>query len=193
MHQNYIDSFMAIDDLARAASCFSDATVLAEAQQKRPWQTPLLPYVASLAGRGVVTHNRHPAPSRFLQTRKPQVFAIDRQAMERKRRARRAFLPVCSTAVSAVGGVGGVGGGSLTLVTDTLPFLRLMLTPTASVRRPLTSEQWDVLMELTAFAGRIPQPPAAAAIAPAPARLGPEVGARVAAGGASETEDDIEE
>jgi len=184
---------LAIDDLALAASCFSDAMVLVEAQQKRPWQTPLLPYVASLAGRGVVTHNRHPAPSRFLQTRKPQVFAVDRQALERKRQACRAFLPVCdsSTAISAAAGL----GGGFTLVTDTLPYLRLMLAPTVSAPHPLTSEQWDALMELTTFAGRITQSPAAATMI-SHAALAPQVaalGVRAVAGGASEAEDDIEE
>ena len=65
LQQNYLHFFSDVDELADAANYMSDAAVLMHAQRLRPWQTPLLPYVSSLAARGVVTMNRHPAPSRF--------------------------------------------------------------------------------------------------------------------------------
>jgi hypothetical protein len=160
LHQNYLDSFTEVDDLALAAACLSDANVLVDAQRRRPWQTPLLPYVASFAGRGIVTHNRHPAPSRFTQTRKPQVFAVERESLERRRRAAAAFR---GGAESSRGVRDGSSVGSAALVSEVLPFLRLIIAQRAgAASHELTTAQWQSVMEISAFgrAGAGPPPPA---------------------------------
>lgn len=136
----------------------SDANVLVDAQRRRPWQTPLLPYVASFAGRGLVTHNRHPAPSRFMQTRKPQVFAVERESLERRRRAASAFR-----GVGAIGAIDGSSIGSTALVSEGLPFLRLIIAQrSGALSHELTAAQWQSVMEISAFgrAGVGPPPPA---------------------------------
>lgn len=163
LHQNYVESYAEIDDLAEAAACLSDANMLVDAQRRRPWQTPLLPYVASLAGRGLVTHNRHPAPSRFMQTRKPQVFAIEREGLERKRRAASAFQrPQLDGTPEAGGVLRGGGIGSAALTSEVLPFLRLIIAQRGGGGHELTADQWQLLMELTSFgkpSGGLPPPP----------------------------------
>ena len=167
LHQNYLDSFLEIDDLAETASYLSDANVLVDAQRRRPWQTPLLPYVASLAGRGLVTHNRHPAPSRFTQTRKPQLFAVEREALERKRRAARAFQRP-----EANGFVESCCMSSAALTSEMLPFLRLIISQNqrGGQQQHLTAEQFQSVMELSTFAraGGGPGPPPLAVYRPLP-------------------------
>jgi hypothetical protein len=100
LHHNYAHFFSAIEELADAAASLSDAAVLLNAQRQRPWQGQLLPYVGSLAGRAVVTHNQQPAPSRFSQISKPQSFVVERNAVERAHQAMSAFHPVCKSQVT---------------------------------------------------------------------------------------------
>ena len=91
LHQNYLEFFTCIGDVAEAASCFSDASMLIDVHRRFPWQTPILPYVASIAARGVVTNNLAPAPSRLSQIRKPQAFAVDAEASSKMRQDLNAF------------------------------------------------------------------------------------------------------
>ena len=46
-----------------------------------PLPSQLLPYVASLASRAVITCNEHPEPTRFAQICKPQSLVIERSAL----------------------------------------------------------------------------------------------------------------
>ena len=201
-------------DLSLAATCLSDAAVLADAYRRRPWQTQLLPYVAALAGRGVVTHNRHPAPARKAMIRKPQLYAVEREGAERMRRTSAAFHSLegggCSGGGGGGGGAGSGGGGRFggsALATDVVPFLRVLAH--ASYGRPetaprLTDAQWKAMVELTTFGGRPPPPrglppphnsgAGAMAGAPSDPRAGPLLGAAAAAGAAPMIEEDeIEE
>lgn len=154
LHQNYPDYFGEIEDLADAANFLSDASALAEAQRRHPWQTPLLPYVASLAGRSVITHNRHPAPSRRSQIRKPQLFAVEREAVERARRAVAAFRSGLDFDLRL--------RGAGELASDLLPFLRLLMRQTSTARFAelprLSDEQFNAMVELTTY-GAAPPPP----------------------------------
>ena len=93
LHQNYLAFFEDINDVADASAHLSDAALLVHAHRRRPWQTPLLPYVASLASRGVTTCNRQPAPSKFTQVSKPQLFTVERTITDRRERATAAFRP----------------------------------------------------------------------------------------------------
>ena len=101
LQQNYLHFFSDVDELADAANYMSDAAVLMHAQRLRPWQTPLLPYVSSLAARGVVTMNRHPAPSRFTALTRPQSFTVEKTATERRQRVLAAFMPASDDHTSA--------------------------------------------------------------------------------------------
>ena len=129
-------------------------------------------YVArALAGRAVVTSNRHPAPSKFLQTRKPQLFQVERDSLERRRRGMTAFHRAPPT--SALGGAfGGGGGGSMIddvgglrgcseLTVDILPYCKFIATPKGvhEHRVHLTREQWQIMSDLTAYVGGPPPPP----------------------------------
>ena len=111
LHHNYPSFFGSIDDMADAASTLSDSAVLLGAQRLRPWQTQLLPYIGSLASRSVVTHNREPAPSRFSQISKPQIFAIERTVMERRQQAVAAFHPHTSGTTAAPQEAAALQGG----------------------------------------------------------------------------------
>ena len=177
LHQNYLECFSDPHDLAEAASYLSDAHCLVEAYRRRPWQQALLPYVASLAGRAVVTANRHPAPSRFLQTRKPQIYQVERDGLERRRRAMVSFHR--GSAATAFGGVaasafagadaGGVMGveqyggirGFSSLTVEIVPYLKFIAVPRGvhEHRVHLSHEQWKVMAELTTYAGGPPAPP----------------------------------
>jgi hypothetical protein len=144
LHQSYIECFSDISELAEAALCLSDASHFVDAYRRRPWQTPLLPYVASLAGRGVVTCNQNPLPSRRLQICKPQVFAVERELLERKRRTALAFQRPKSDArcfhTAAV------------LATDVLPMLSaLMRSNMSSVSPHLGKISDDSLRSMQLF------------------------------------------
>ena len=179
LHQNYVECFSSMDDLAEAANYFSDAHVLTDAQKRRPWQLPLLPYIASIAGRGVVTTNVNPAPSKFLQTRKPQLFQVERDGLERKRRAVNAFHSA-SEAMRLHGALGGAFGsgngggnggmgivecgvmhGATSLTIEILPALKLIATPQGveQQRLFLTHEQWQSMAEIVSYNGGPPPPP----------------------------------
>lgn len=145
LHQNYLESFQDIDDLADYANCLSDASVVVDAQRGRPWQIALLPHVGSLAGRGLVTNNRHPAPSRFTQTHKPHPFAVERDALERAQRAVRAFQR------QEKDGVLGYALGSTNLSCEMLPFLRLITAQCGSQGYSLNPDQWQSIKEITTF------------------------------------------
>ena len=146
LHQNYPESFLDIGELAESASCLSAANVLTDAQRRRPWQTALLPYVASLAGRGLVTNNQHPAPSSFNPTRKPLLFAIEREALERKGRAASAFghRDPC-------GILDGFALGSTVLASEVLPAIRLIISRSGGQSHCLTQQQWQSVMEMTSY------------------------------------------
>ena len=146
LHQNYPDAFSDVAELAEAADAMSDAQSLVDAYRRRPWQHALLPYVASLAGRGVVTHNRTPAPSRFTQTRKPHVYQVEKDAAERRRRCVRAFNsawlhdpmrpPAAGAAAERPGAV--LGGGCIELGESRRrdrPIPRLIAAPARGGRR----------------------------------------------------------
>ena len=155
LHQNYLEYFSEICELSLAASCLSDASVFADALRRRPWQTQLLQYVPSLAGRGVVTYNRHPAPSRLSVIRKPQLYAVDRETNERRRRVEKAFHSLDGS------GAGSSRFGGSALATDVLPFLRVLSHHgygRPDVAPQLTDAQWKAMVELTSFGGR-PAPP----------------------------------
>jgi DNA polymerase III delta prime subunit len=189
LHQNYLDCFGDVDELAEAAEALSDAHVLAEAQRRRPWQTALLPYVASLAARGVITPNRHPIPARFPAVRKPQLFQVERDALERKRKAAASFVSASELRRGISSGVGdafgGVGGGGVlacggmhsghALTTELLPYLKLLATPrhVAEQHLALSKEQWQLMATLGTYTNGPPPPPhclppAAAAAAAVP-------------------------
>jgi len=153
LHQNYPEFFSEIQDLAEAAGCLSDASFVADAHRRRPWQTQLLPYVASLAGRGVVSRNHHPAPSRQHPVRKPHLYAVERDAADRAKRIANAFHPDVSS---------GRLCGTTELACDLLPFLRVAAQRggvNCAHIAELSDRQWEVMVELTTFSGR-----------PAPAR-----------------------
>ena len=164
LHQNYLEAFGEIAELASAADYLSDAHVLTDAQRRRPWQQLLLPYVASLAGRAVVTPNCHPAPPRFLQTRKPQVFQVERDALERIRRVTAAFR-VAPDVRGGGGGFldGGVNHDAASLALELVPTLRVLATSRGAQRQQqqlsLSHEQWKCVGELTSFIGGPPLPP----------------------------------
>jgi len=149
LQQNYLHFFSDVDELADAANYMSDAAVLMHAQRLRPWQTPLLPYVSSLAARGVVTTNRHPAPSRFTALTRPQSFTVEKTSTERRQRLLAAFMPACDDHASA----------SQNLATEYIPLLRCMLAPAcspyASAQRQLsvriTAAQWQSVSEMTSY------------------------------------------
>ena len=105
LHHNYPVFFSSIDDVADAAASLSDSAALLSAQRLRPWQPQLLPYVGSLAGRAVVTHNRQPAPSRFSQISKPQTFTVERAVLERRQQAVAAFYPPTRAGTTPADGV----------------------------------------------------------------------------------------
>ena len=109
----------------------------------------------SLAGRGVVTYNRHPAPSRLSVIRKPQLYAVDRETNERRRRVEKAFHCLDGS------GAGSNRFGGSALATDVLPFLRVLSHygyGRPDVAPQLTDAQWKAMVELTSFGGR-PAPP----------------------------------
>jgi hypothetical protein len=223
LHQNYVDSFGDIDDLAAAAGCLSDAHSLVEAQKRHPERlTPLLPYVSSLAGRGVVSTNLHPAPTSFKPTTKPRVYAVEREVLERRRRAASAFLqPSIPTASSAspagaplshddtsVAEASRFSGGSVMLAAEVVPLLRLIVAPLRGGALPLaqdehalSAEQWQSMAELTSFGRPLPpQPPprwmgvggGAGAGGPT-VRGGPVLSAGAGLGHAHFLDDDIED
>ena len=152
LHQNYLEFFTDVGELAEAASYLSDASFMSEAYRRRPWQVQLLPYVASLAGRGVVSCNQHPAPSRQQVFRKPHLYTVEREITERTQRLANKFQ-------SAAAGSSGRLHGTAELAVDLIPHLRLALQHAAgrSVSSPcLSDEQWDTMVQLTTFAGRLP-------------------------------------
>ena len=160
LQQSYLKFFTDADDAADAAEHLSDAALLMQAHRQRPWQTPLLPYISSLAARGTVTPNQHPAPSGFTQISRPQFFAVDKAAAERQQRALGAFLPA---GLAATGRrdlpEGGAPPHAGQLTTEYIPHIRLMLSQCSNGPRPLelpiSGEQWHSIATLTAFgAGR---------------------------------------
>jgi len=151
LHQNYPDFFGEVEDLADAAGYLSDANTIADAYRRARWQTSLLGYISSVAGRGVTAVNQHPTYSRSLRAiRKPQVYAVDRQVTERKQRAAAAFHQV----VDGCSGVDRLCGPS-ELVSELLPYLRLVIAPSGAPNRTdgvrLSTEQSRVVSELTTF------------------------------------------
>ena len=160
LQQSYLKFFTDAADAADAAEHLSDAALLMQAHRQRPWQTPLLPYISSLAARGTVTPNQHPAPSGFTQISRPQFFAVDKAAAERQQSALGAFLP---SGLAATGPCDLPEGGPPThagqLTTEYIPHIRLMLSQCSNGPRPLelriSAEQWKSIATLTAFgAGR---------------------------------------
>eukprot|EP00908_Phaeocystis_cordata_P009483 Transcript_20263.p1 GENE.Transcript_20263~~Transcript_20263.p1 ORF type:complete len:641 (+),score=165.34 Transcript_20263:1-1923(+) len=158
LQQNYLHFFADVDEVADAADFLSDAAVLADAQRVRPWQTPLLPYVSSLAARGVCTTNRHPAPSRFTGLTRPQFLVVDKAATERRQRALAAFMPSCDDhAHTLPEGILTSHAGQLT--TEYAPLLRFMLAPACSpyasaqaqLHVGITGDQWQSVAELTNY------------------------------------------
>lgn len=158
LQQSYLKFFTDADDAADAAEHLSDAALLVHAHRQRPWQTPLLPYISSLAARGTVTPNRHPAPSGFTQISRPQFFAVEKAAAGRLQCALRAFLP---PGLAATGcrdlPEGGAPANAGQLTTEYIPHIRLMLSQCANGPRPLalliSGEQWQSIATLTAFGG----------------------------------------
>ena len=164
LHQNYLEGFTEIEDVADAAHDLSDAAHVLDAQRRAPWHSALAPYVACVAGRGVVTRNRAPAPPRFAQTRKPALYGVEREALERKRRATASFNPLSAghgggeLDGQSLASLGLVGSGELTA--EIIPFLRLIVAPTcirpgqpAHAGPQLTEPQWESVAELCALSG----------------------------------------
>ena len=172
LQQNYLHFFSDVDELADAANYMSDAAVLMHAQRLRPWQTPLLPYVSSLAARGVVTMNRHPAPSRFTALTRPQSFTVEKTSTERRQRLLAAFMPAGDDHTSASRAPPPSSCASLAapcrsslarippthqahallsdaenLATEYIPLLRCMLAPACS---PYASAQRQLPFPITA-------------------------------------------
>jgi len=154
LHQNYLEYFSTIEEVAAAAGTLSDASALAEAQRRRPWQTPLLAYVASLAGRGVVSHNMHPAPSRRAQIRKPHMYAVERESCERARRLSVVFRSTTTEYCDRL-------YAPAELAVDVLPYHRIFAqcsSNRSSTVQRLDDGQWTLMVELTTFGGRLAPP-----------------------------------
>lgn len=155
LHQNYTEHFTDIGELAEAAACLSDAGVFAEARDKRPSShAPLLAYVASIAGRGVIVHNQHPLVQRKFgdgAIRKPEVYAVERVMNERRQHTVSAFHRAANSnePLSRL-------CSSTELTTDLVPFLALMhcgpLAHSHSLQW-LSGEQWQLMSELSGFDG----------------------------------------
>lgn len=127
LHQNYLAFFEDINDVADASAHLSDAALLVHAHRRRPWQTPLLPYVASLASRGVTTCNRQPAPSKFTQVSKPQLFTVERTITDRRERATAAFRPTSDGTSQATCSFASCSSAGSNLVAEVLPFVEIIV------------------------------------------------------------------
>ncbi|KXZ44240.1 hypothetical protein GPECTOR_70g470 [Gonium pectorale] len=193
LHENYPpfvdpEADDAVDDVAVIAAYLSDSAVLCGLSraaaaatafggtslwmEDSPSASNLASAIAaSVAGRGLMFGNTHPAPPRFNPIRAPAISSIDQaatanRAQLRSTMCRLAEAPAAGAAPSAGMAVGALGGSSQELVGDVMPWMRALAQSSqqhaAWLVRVLPgswSYYWNGAVTEGAFLPRVAAPP----------------------------------
>ncbi|XP_067087990.1 cell cycle checkpoint protein RAD17 [Osmerus mordax] len=112
LHQNYLDFFSEVEDVARASDYLSHADFLTAEWSSR---STLGAYGSSVATRGLLHANNAQVSTRFRPLHKPHWLQVNKKHQENCLAAQSLFISFCMTPVS--------------LQTELLPHLALLSTP----------------------------------------------------------------